>query len=330
MLPVFKTRTLEFSTPSDALAHLDRQVQQRFTVPLRDLRVTESGRLRHVGALPIDALHDVALTDTALDQLDSVVGIPRGYARQIEPALHEHSLNDLVQQHVASVTVVVTCERDEPDLRRASGVVVGARTPIEHVEVLRCLDARELPCSILLKPGELEVLIGMDRKFHPLPGDAYEIAGTLRNEHWSPVRARARSLLEVGVFLLRLVCSNGAYAARSIADGRLYCWTSRKNLHELIHREIDHALSFSEQSLARAVERMSETMPEEPERAHVSRTLERAVGQQRARELLASAVSWYDHFNAVTAAAHVPAEDDRRRSLQVAGGAVLDKFLNAA
>ncbi len=72
---------------------------------------------------------------------------------------------------------------------------------------------------------------------------------------------------------------------------------------------------------------MNESIPEEPERAYINRLVVRYAGQEVADQVLSTATSWWDWASALTQAANRVTIAERRRRLQVEGGALLEKFL---
>jgi hypothetical protein len=330
MLPVIKTREAEFHSAGAALAYLEGRAVQRFTVPLHDLRVDTSGVIHHTGPAPIEQLRGVPLTDTALNHLDALAGIPASYASHIEPDLHEHSLNELLERQLAAVTVVAECDRKEPESRHVVAVLPGSRPGIDDSMILQRIEAYGVGASISLRTGRMEVQFGSPAALEVLPGDELQGTGLLRNERWQFLKVSTTPTLEVGVYLLRLVCSNGAYARRVLAESRLMAWATRKEVDLFLDRQLTRILSFEAAVLKSAAAAMNESIPDEPERVRIRSLLARFLGAKRASALLDPTVSWWDHFNAVTAAANQVRSIPRRRRLQWEGGQILERFLEAA
>jgi hypothetical protein len=328
MIPTLTTAPVEFQSARAALDFLDRRVLQRFIVPLRDLRVSASGRLRHDSSLPMTQLAEVPLTDAALDHLDDLTGIPRMYACRIEPELHEHSLNELMVRRLGLVTVVVEYEHGQPERRRVAAVVTGARSGIDDAVILRRIEHLGMSSLVVLHRGQLDVRFGRMDAVEALPSDIIEVTAALRNDHWGTERATMRPALEVSVHLLRLICTNGAFVQRALAEARLAAWANRAAIDDFLNRQFERVLSFPTKALRDAAARMSNEIPTEGEALRIGKLLGRYVHKRHAEELLRTAVSWYDHWNAVTGAAHRVASADRKRRLEVEGGAILDKFLS--
>jgi len=328
MIPTLTTAPAQFQSARAALDFLDRRVLQRFTVPLRDLRVSASGRVRHESSLPMTQLTEVPLTDAAVDHLDDLSGIPKVYARSIEPELHEHSLNELMARQLGLVTVIVEYEHGQPERRRIAAVVTGVRAGVDDAVVLRRIEKLGMSSLVVLHRGHLEVRFGRLDAVEALPRDTIEVTAALHNDHWGRERAVMRPGLEVSVHLLRLVCTNGAFIQRGLAEARLVSWANQAATDDFLDRQFERVLSFPEKALRSAVARMNEEMPSEQDVERIHKLLARYVQKRAAEELLATAVSWYDHWNAVTAGAHRIANADRKRRLQVEGGAILDRFVS--
>jgi hypothetical protein len=330
MLPVLQNRSNRFKSPAAALDHLNSVIVQRFTVGLRDLEVDRAGRLSHRGLNAIPQLDAVRLTDSSLAHLNNLTDIPTRYASKIEPELHVTSLNDLMHRQVSAVTVFVEADHDDPETRRVTAVLPTGRTGIDHAVILRRVCALGVDAIVVLATGEMDVHFGPAESIEVLSGDWFQIDGTLRNDYWQPGRRFREPMLEVSLFLLRQVCTNGAYARRSLAEKRLMGWASQRQIEEFIDREIGRVLSFPASALPAAATRMAEQMPTNEEHQAITRLVVRFAGKAKAAELLGTAVSWYDHFNVITAAAHHTDSDRDARQLQMEGGRVLDRFLEAA
>jgi len=268
------------------------------------------------------------LTDAALDHLDDLTGVPRTYAARIEPPLHEHSLNELMARRLGLVTVVVEYEYGQPERRRVAAVVTGARSAIDDESVLRRIEKLGVSSLVVLHRGALDVRFGRLDAVEVLPRDSIEVTAALRNDHWGAERASARSALEVSVHLLRLICTNGAFVQRALAEARLATWANRTAVDDFLSRQIERVLTFPAEALKGAAATMSTKIPPEREVARIGKLLARFVRKREADELLGTAVSWYDYWNAVTGAAHRVGSADRKRRLQLEGGAILDKFLS--
>jgi hypothetical protein len=72
---------------------------------------------------------------------------------------------------------------------------------------------------------------------------------------------------------------------------------------------------------------MTTTVPDDEDHDYVHALITKHAGRAHAAEALASAVSWYDHWNAVTGAAHHVESSATRRVLEVQGGGILDRFM---
>jgi hypothetical protein len=295
MIPTLTTAPNEFTSARAALDFLERRALQRFTLPLRDLRVSAAGRLRHAGHVPVPQLDDVPLTDAALEHLDDLTGVPRTYAARIEPDLHEHSLNELMARRLGLVTVIVEYEHGQPERRRVAAVVTGARRSIEDDVILRRIDALGVSSLVTIHRGAIDVTFGRLDAVEVLPKDSIQVTAALRNEHWGAERASARPALEIAVHLLRLICTNGAYAQRVLAEAKLAAWANRSAVDEFLSRQIERTLAFPAHALRAAAEVMSRRIPPEREVQRVEKLLARYLHKRHTEELLRTAVSWYDY-----------------------------------
>lgn len=326
MLPVLKTRDLEFGSAAAALEYLEGRVNRRFTVPLQNLRVDGDGTLSHGGTAPIGDLQHIPLTDLALAHVDALAGIPHGYAARIDPELHEHSINELLGEQVGAATVVVELHKEEPDNRWVAAVILGARFGIDDQTVLRRIEARGLSACVMARSGMLDVRFGDACDLEVLVADHVQITGNLHSTHWGSNIAM-RPMLETGVYLLRLVCSNGAYVSRALAEAKLLAWASRQQIERFLDEHFDRVLNFSQNSLREAVAQMTDAIPEDPERERIAQLITRFAGAKAAKELLSEAVSWWDHINSITAAANRIGSPERRRRLQIEGGTLMERFI---
>jgi hypothetical protein len=325
MLPVLVTSAASFASASTALDHLANRTVQRVTVPMRDLSVDEHGRLSHAGAQPISALQGLPLTDGALAHVNRLLGIPRNYAELIDPAFHALSANELLARHLGIITIVIEEDRDR-EQRRVAAVVRGARASVPHETVLKRLVHLGVDSAVRLHGGLLDVRFGGAELADVLPGDSFTIQGALRNDAWGDDAAR-KPLLEISVYLLRLICTNGAYLMRDLATGRSLDWSSARQLIEHVDRQIDRVLTVSRTTIQGAVQRMSETTIDLEDLEAARQALTRHAGHETAAELLADAVSVYDLMNAVTGGAKRTKTQAGQRRLEIYGGEILDRFV---
>lgn len=326
MLSVLETRPVRCASPRVALDVLAQRVVQRITVPLRDLRATAEGHLRHVGLVHIDALDDVPLTDVALRHLHALIGLPPAYAARIEPGLHVHSINELLAQRLVHVTVIIEADYGVWERRRAVAIAAGARAAVDERVVLQRMDALGIDASVTLHAGKMEAHFDVGR-VEVLPEDVLEIAGTIRCDAYGVAH---RPLVDAGVDLLRLACTNGAYAQRRLADARIVTHATERKIADFVAREIERIHAFPEAALRTAAAAMARRIPSPEEHAAVAATITRHAGRAAAASALRTVVSWYDHWNAVTGAAHLVTASERKRSLHVEGGKILDRFVGRA
>lgn len=321
------TQEMRFQSFGDALQHLDRLGYQPIMVAINNLRVAPKGGLSYCGSIPIGSLIQTPLTDTAVQQLNGLVEMPQGFANKIDPKLHAHCLNERFQDQDGTVTVMVEYDKKEPENRRVVAVVLGSGSGISDALILNHLQSCGLCGCVRMRSGQMEVYFGDAATSEVLPGDEMQVRGVLHNAHWGQTKATTRPSLEISIYTLRLVCSNGAYIKRVLAEGRLMSWASRQQIEQFLDRQLNRVFAFQETVLKEAVALMSETIPEESECEEISRLISRVAGTKRAENLLREAVSWWDHFNAVTAAANQVESIQKARKLQIEGGALLERFL---
>ena len=326
MLPTLKTDPIEFSSASAALDDLESRVVQRFVLPVRDLRIDADGRASHVGLSRIGDLQELPVTDVVLRQVDGLAGIPSHYAENIEPALHEISLRDLLSRRLSVASVFVEHDRGEPESRRVVGVVPGARAIVPHEIVLRRLVELAVESTVRMHGGAMDVHFGGADLVEVFPRDSIDLRGLLRNNQWGDDESR-RPVLEVGLWLLRLVCANGCHALREIASGRAFAMSTERDLVRFVERQLGRVLEYPRAALQAAAERMAESIPGDEERSRVRALITRHAGLESAEPIMADVVSAYDLWNATTGAAHRARTEAGRRRLQVAGGAMLDDWL---
>lgn len=326
MIPnTIKTKCLEFDNPVVALEYTNSRTHQRHLISTQHLNLTKDGFLTHCGH-GLKAFEGVRLTEIALKQLNSLVGIPKGYSKRIEPKLHVYSINDLLRKMEASVTIVVSSDREHPDIKQISAILPGGCTGIDDGIILQRLEYWGLRARVLIQSGSMKVDFGTPKTLEVLPSDYIHLAGVIHNNRWGE-KASTRPSLETSVFWKRLVCSNGAYLKRVLGKGRLMTLASKIEAEIFIDIHIKRVLSFEENMLKPAVEMMTKTIPTDDEYLQVQKLITRHVGEKQADELLCTAVSWWDEFNAVTAAANLTTYEQRSRDLQVKGGEMLECFL---
>lgn len=326
MIPnTIKTKSLEFDSAASALEYTNSRTQQRHLISTQHLNLTKEGFLTHSG-YGLKAFDGIPLTETALEQLNFVVGITKGYSKRIEPKLHALSVNDILKNMEASVTVVVSTDRDNPNNKYISAILPGGCTGIDDAIILQRLEYWGLRARVTIKSGGMQVHFGTPKTFEVLPSDHIQLLEELNNTRWSE-KASTRPHLEASVFWKRLICSNGAYLRRVLGKGKLMTLASKKEAALFVDAQIKRVLSFEQDILKPAVEVMSETIPSDDEYLEVQQLITRQVGEKQAQELLSTAVSWWDEFNAVTAAANLTTNSRKSRQLQVIGGGMLERFL---
>ncbi|MFO0570193.1 MAG: hypothetical protein U0263_31410 [Polyangiaceae bacterium] len=332
MLPALRSDPeQQFDSAEQALAFVDRQRLQFITGPLDEFSIDEEATLSYRGHSEATPLHRTPLSDVALWHLESAVKMPRPYAASLDPDMHVGILNDHLRRHLGAATVVVAIDVADETNRTVVAIVPGGQRGIDDRIVLQALKDRGIPAHVTMRSGSMDVKFGVPGGVEVLPEDVFELQGYFHNQRWNGgERGAAKPSFEAGAFALRLVCTNGAIVAREVASARLERWVSRREVEAVVARHVDRVLRYPDQELKRAVARMADDMPDETEAIRIRGVISRAVGEGRATELLANAVSFYDHANAITGAAHHTASVSRRRALQVEGGALFERFLRAA
>src|SRR5208282_3484457 len=102
----------------------------------------------------------------------------------------------------------------------------GGQAGVDDAVVLRRVDQLGMSSVVILHRGHMEVRFGRVDSVEALPRDTIQVTAALCNDHWGRERATMRPGLEISVHLLRVVCTNGAYIQRGLADARLVAWAN--------------------------------------------------------------------------------------------------------
>lgn len=329
MLPVVETLELRFPDVASALEHHARRTRDFRLVPPQSLEVTPEGALNiWAGGAVVE--EELPLTDVALGHLESIAHLPAAYAARIRPELHVKNLNEQLASRVGELTVVIEEEpQGESSRRLAAAVVPGGLYGVDHAVILNHLLRRSLPAVVRYTSGTVAVEFGHPVAVEVLAGDVIEVRGYLKNERWGPRRPTPAAALECAVHLLRLVCTNGAIAARTLASGSVLRHALDWELERRVERCFDAVAALRAETLTQAVAAMVERVPEELEARSIQHRLARVLGPEEAERLAAAARTYWDYFNLVTAAANT-VTGGRRQTLQVWGGEILDRHLELA
>jgi hypothetical protein len=326
VLPTVHSTQAQFGDARSALEFTASRVVQRFIVPLHDLDIDARGRLTHVGTQRVEALRVLPLTDDALEQVHRLIGVPSAYAARIEPELHETTLRELLARHLGIVTVIAEHPRGEEERRAVVAVAPGARATVPNEAVLERLVSLRIDASVGVRGGLLDVRFGGDDLVDLLPGDSVRIRGALHNDAWGQERL-GRSSLEVSMYVHRLVCDNGLFAQRVLASRRAHSWSTSRDLANFVAEQIDRVLAFPRESLKNAATRMSDDVSSEEDRLAAHRLIARHVSNDAADSALAASVSVFELMNGITGAAHHARTVAGALKLQLAGGALFDRYL---
>ncbi len=104
-------------------------------------------------------------------------------------------------------------------------------------------------------------------------------------------------------------------------------FASRQKTANFVDSQIKRILSFNKTVLLPTVKLMDSTIPNDKEQEEIEGIIKRYVGQEKADKLIENSVTFWDGFNAITAAAKPPTSEKKRLELQIKGGKILDQFL---
>ena len=324
-LSTINTITCEFNSTAAALQFANSRGCQHHLLRTDKLVLTKDGLLTHHGGTQT-AFEGLPLTDIALEHLNSLVGIPSSYARRLDNPLHAHNINQLIHQMDASVTVVVTFDKNNPEKKHIEAIRPGGCFGIKDAVILQELENADVASKIRFSPGAMEIDFGTPDILEVFSEDYVQLTGKIQNIRWGQ-KASTRASLEASVFWLRRICTNGAYLQRNLGTGRLMQLASHQQAAQFVAQQIQKIQTFEKTVLLSAVKTMNQTIPSDSEHQHIERLISRAIGQETTEQLLSSAVTWWDEFNAVTAAANQGLSENKSRQLQIEGGAILEKFL---
>ena len=326
-LSTIKTIPSEFNNTAAALEYANSRGSQHHLLRTDNLILAQEGLLTHHGGAQT-AFCGLPVTDVALAQLNSLLGIPISYARRIDSTLHAYAVNRHLHNLDGSVTVVVEFDKADPDNKQIAAILPGACLGIDHVVILQQLESAGVKTQVRFTSGAMEVEFGTPNLVEVLSEDYVQLTGHFCNIRWGS-KASTRPSLEASVLWKRLICSNGAYLQRALATGRLMQLASRQQAAQFVGKQISRLQGFEKTVLLPAVEQMNQSNPQEEEHERVERLISRLAGTETAQELLSSAVTWWDEFNAVTAAANRGVSQNNARKLQIEGGAMLERFLRS-
>lgn len=326
-LSTIKTIPSEFNNTATALEYANSRGYQHHLLRTDNLVLDKEGLLPHHGGAHT-AFSGLPLTDVALAQLNSLLGIPISYAHRIDSTLHAYAVNRHLHNMDGSVTVVVEFDQNDPDNKHIAAILPGACLGIDDAVILQQLEYAGVKTQVRFTSGGMEVEFGTPNLVEVLSEDYVQLTGHFRNIRWGS-KASTRPSLEASVLWKRLICSNGAYLQRVLGTGRLMQLASRQQAAQFVGKQISRLQGFEKTVLLPAVEQMNQSVPEDEEHERVERLISRLAGKQTAEELLGAAVTWWDEFNAVTAAANQGVSQNNARKLQIEGGAMLERFLHA-
>lgn len=329
MLPnIKKVYSQEFDSAAKALQHVNSRIRQNHMLQTYNISVDAEGLVSHNGGYRNSAFEGVCLTDMASSQLHSLIGIPQSFAskKELDYKIHAHLINKFLKKIDGCITIVIESDAKKPEKRHIAAILPGGRSQIDNKIILERFEFWGLKTIVKFENGSMQVKFGDRNMVEVLPNDNVQLMGHLSNVCWG-TRATMSPQLEASIYWKRLICSNGAFIERNLGKGRLMSFASRQETANFVDRQIKRVLSFNKTVLLPAVELMDSTIPKDREYEEVNRILKRYVGQERTDILLQSSVTWWDQFNAITAAANQVNSDKKRQELQIRGGAILDRFL---
>lgn len=323
-----KVISLEFDSPAKALEHFNSRRKQSHMLQTHNIVVDSDGLVSHNGGHSNGIFEDIPLTDIASKQLHSLIGIPQSFAvkKELDPKTHAHLINKFLKKIDGCITIVVESDNKKPENKHIAAILPGGRSQIDDKVILERFEYWGLKSQIKFNGGTMKINFGDRDLVEVLPNDNVQLVGHLSNVRWG-IKATTRPQLDASIYWKRLICSNGAYLKRDIGKGRLMNFASRQETANFVDDQLKRIASFNKTILLPAVKLMDSTIPSDLEYEEVNRILKRYVGQEKTDMLLYNSVTWWDQFNAITAAANEVNSDKKRQELQIKGGAILDRFL---
>lgn len=319
-----KNLTANFSKSSVALEHLNSTTSKHHLLQTKNLYLDPQGYLNHRSQNPI--FEGLPLSEVAVGQINHLLKIPEKYAKLIDPKLHAHSVNELLNGLEGSVTVVVVSDLSNSEQKHIAAILPGFCLGIDHKVIVERLEFWGInSVHIHLEGGQMKVRFGNPQTVEVLVGDHVNLYGYISNTRWSAKGSKPS--LEASLYWERLVCTNGAFVRRVVAGGRVLNLNSRKEAADFIDGQIKRTLNFNKTVLLPAVQTMASTVPNEDEHEKIVRLLNRHLSKDSASNLVEGVTSNWDAFNAVTAAANQVTSVIARQQLQIAGGAMLEQFM---
>lgn len=326
MLTTQNTISMNFGSAASALQYVNARTYRRYLIDTQNIEIDKEGKLSYVGMSP-RLFAEIPITDVCLQHINSLVGITPPYSNKIDPSLHAYSINKQLKKLEAMVTVVIESSQKNPDHQKVVAFLPGACSGIDDLVILQRLEYWNLTANIEIRSGQMDVFFGNPDLIEVLPYDQVNLQGALRNIRWGQTRSKTNPSLDVSVFWKRLICSNGAYIKRDLAAGKLMNLASKQEVIQFLDRQFERINNFPQITLKNAVAIMTKNIPEESEHDEIKQSITRSAGDKIADELMITAVSWWDHFNAITAAANKVENLEKQRKLQIAGGAILERFI---
>ncbi len=319
MLPTLPDPIVQASAP-EALHWCQTNPETTITVWGPHVGVRANGDLYYRG--PGEPLFDrVQLGGVARGQLEVMVRFPgRGYGERIDADHHAFDLSRLLAGHERLLTLVVQRSiNGRPGVARA--ILSGSRDVPGFEKLLSALAPKQ---QVTMGRGRLRVDATHGRELDLGLGESFRLSGYVHAERWRERAPTRRAEIDIGLFMTRLVCSNGMYARRSLRSGRR-AW-AEDGLSEWIDDRLQHAMLLPAERLARTMNRMRREEAPNDLREHTEVLIQRAVPAAQ-RERIdpedRDGMAYWDVFNRLTNAANF-VDGITRRDLQVRGGSLLE------
>jgi len=325
---IIETKAQRFNCVQEAQEYVSHWDEQQYTLPMQSLKVTDQGKIYHAGQKLIKDL-DYKLTDTALDQLNRIIKMPQTYAREIPPDLHAHNINAGFSNTMTTVTLLV---RNSDHFNPEPCVVAILTSPprgVPHSTVLDKLSNGLTSGMVKIDNGTMSIVMPdlVEDMITVLPADNIVLNAEIYNQLWVPQQYRGKASLDFSIKWTRLVCSNGAYMSQNIAKGSLMELPSLQRVSHFLDEGMEHIKAFKSDFLPKAVERMANTEISEQAFKKTSKLIKGTLTPTEQEKELGEIISVYDQMNLITHAAKSAKTGFKRRTMEVAGGKIIEGFL---
>jgi len=319
-----------FNTVTEAYDYTKYWDEQQFTVPTQSLRVTPDSKIFHTDNNLFSG-HDIKLTDQALEQLNKTLKIPESYAREMSADLHAHNINAGLSNIMSTVTIIVRNSDHASPVRCASAILSSLPKGVSHNKVLENLVETDATGHVKFTKGTMSILMDdlVDDLVKVLPSDDENVRlnAELYNQLWVDNHNRSSSVLNFAIKWERLICTNGAYLSKNIANGSLMNRPSMQRLSQFIIDGMAHVKAFKSSYLPKAIEEMANTTISDLAITDTAKLIKGTLSIEEQEEGLEQLVSVYDQMNLITLAAQKARTEHKRRIMEIEGGNLIDGFL---